>query len=122
MVRAGHFMMICDGRFRGLLGQLSGDRELQGLCMNSVQYLGGGKNIRPLPERNGPLAVIRMTALLEALGVSRTSVYGFMDPDSSQYVPDFPLPIRLGHGERSAMGWRLDELTDWINSRPRTRT
>ena len=60
-----------------------------------------------------------MRHVLSVLGVCRSTVYGYMTPDSSQYLPDFPQPVRLGLGERAAIGWHSDEFEDWVKSRPR---
>ena len=63
--------------------------------------------------------VLRMPELLAVLGISKSTIHNFRDVNSPHHAPDFPSPIRLGHGKRSAMGWRADELRTWIESRPR---
>lgn len=70
-------------------------------------------NTSPCPN------VVRLPELLAALGVSKSTIHNFRDVNSPHHAPDFPVPIRLGRGKRSAMGWRADELSAWIESRPR---
>ena len=63
--------------------------------------------------------ILRMPAVLNALGVCRSTVYNYLNPESDQFIHDFPTPVRLGLGERAAIGWHSDEFEDWVKSRPR---
>lgn len=62
--------------------------------------------------------ILRRQKVEEGLGVSRSTIYGWLNPQSSQYLPEFPKPIRLG---KSAVGWREDEILEFIESRSRCR-
>ncbi len=52
----------------------------------------------------------------EMLSISVPTIYRMIDPSSSSYVPDFPLPIKVG--ERN-LRFRSDEIFLWIKSRER---
>jgi prophage regulatory protein len=60
--------------------------------------------------------IIRPKELKSAVGIGRTLCYSKINPKSKFYDPTFPLPIKLG--ER-AVGWKLDELRAWLESRAR---
>lgn len=60
--------------------------------------------------------ILRQPMVRSLCGVSRSTVYGWLNPNSSQYQPDFPKPIRIG---KSAVGWREDEILQFIESRER---
>lgn len=53
--------------------------------------------------------IIRLPQLVEKTGISRAHVYALIGRG------EFPRPIRLG---RRAVGWREDEIEDWLDSRP----
>ena len=55
--------------------------------------------------------VLRLRQLLQALGISRSTVYLRIDPKSKYYDPVFPKPIRLG---AKAVGWVLSDVYDYI--------
>lgn len=63
--------------------------------------------------------ILRLRELCSLLGKCRSSVYSAMDPRSPHFDPEFPRPIRLGATERSAVGWRHDEIHAWVESRER---
>ncbi len=54
------------------------------------------------------LKILRMPAVLELTGLSRPTVERWVRAGR------FPAPLKLG--ER-AIGWRLDEIERWLNSR-----
>jgi prophage regulatory protein len=55
--------------------------------------------------------VIRLVALCAKLQVSKSTVYGWIDPKSNNYHPDFPLPVRLG---KSTIGWIESEVDAYL--------
>jgi len=55
------------------------------------------------------LKIIRLPVVLASTGVSRSHLYAQMQRG------DFPRPIRLG---RRAVGWRLEDVENWLASRP----
>jgi len=50
----------------------------------------------------------RRSSLEEMLGISRSTIYRMMN------VGEFPRPIKLG---RRAVGWREDEIEQWLRSK-----
>ena len=65
---------------------------------------------------NGRMAidrrVLRMPAVMERTGLSRASIYRLIRAD------DFPAAIRLCS---RAVGWRAEQIDEWIASRERAR-
>jgi prophage regulatory protein len=59
--------------------------------------------VPPTPAQ--PDKLIRIKAVCELSGLGKTSVY---------YIPDFPKRVVLS---RRAVGWRLSEVLQWIESR-----
>lgn len=53
--------------------------------------------------------IIRLPQLVEKTGISRAHVYALIGRG------EFPRPVRLG---RRAVGWREDEIEDWLDTRP----
>lgn len=58
-----------------------------------------------------PKAVIRLDKLLGLLGVSRSTVYLRINPESKYYDPMFPKSIRLG---AKSVGWILADVYAYI--------
>jgi prophage regulatory protein len=56
--------------------------------------------------------ILRLPAVLEATGKSRSSIYC----DIAEGL--FPAPVKLG---RRAVGWRIDDLNAWLCSRVSAR-
>lgn len=52
------------------------------------------------------------------LGVSRSARYTWQDPNSPQFDPTWPLPIRLS---ARSVGYPVAEVEAWLAARPRTR-
>ncbi|MGY3932854.1 phage transcriptional regulator AlpA [Aeromonas encheleia] len=59
--------------------------------------------------------VIRLKELSQLVGLSRSTIYDRMNPQSKRFDPTFPRPISLG---LASVGWSLSEVMDWIASRP----
>lgn len=58
--------------------------------------------------------VLRLPSVQACVGLSRSSVYAKLDPNSTSHDPTFPRPVRLG-GERSrAVGWLAADVEAWI--------
>ena len=53
--------------------------------------------------------VVRMRQLVTLVGLSRSTIYVLVSKGN------FPVPIRLGD---KAVGWRVNEIEEWIISRP----
>jgi prophage regulatory protein len=58
---------------------------------------------------NPHVLVVRMRQLTTMVGLSRSSIYVFVSKGL------FPQPIRLG---TKAVGWRVNEIEEWLNARP----
>lgn len=67
-----------------------------------------------LVDEDDPAAtrLIGMKEVMERLGVSRQTVYNYMDPESSSYIPNFPLP-RMLNGENK---WIESEFDAFVKS------
>ena len=59
--------------------------------------------------------ILRAEDVARVLGVSRMTLYRWCR------AGDFPPAIRLGGSTTRAVGWRRDEVENWIESRPRTK-
>lgn len=59
--------------------------------------------------------LIRLPAVCELVGLSKTSIYAAMAKDSGQ---GFPIPVRIGC---RAVAWREHEVLSWIESRAKTK-
>ncbi|MGE6287782.1 helix-turn-helix transcriptional regulator [Aeromonas media] len=57
--------------------------------------------------------ILRTPEVLELLGISRSSLYGKINPKAKQFDASFPRPLKLG---ASSIGWRLSSLMAWIES------
>ena len=57
--------------------------------------------------------LIRRTELQQIIGLSRSSIYDRMDPQSTRFDEDFPRPVKLG---KSAVGWLQTEVDDYVRN------
>ncbi len=57
--------------------------------------------------------IIRIKETTYITGISRSSIYDKLNPESKRHDPSFPKPVKLG---MSAIGWHLEEILVWINS------
>ncbi|EPO6707278.1 helix-turn-helix transcriptional regulator [Pseudomonas aeruginosa] len=64
------------------------------------------------------IKIIRIDKLSEMLSISRSCIYDWLNPRSPRHDPSFPKQIHLsGRGNGGAVGWRLDEIIIWLESR-----
>ncbi|EKQ6357292.1 AlpA family phage regulatory protein [Pseudomonas aeruginosa] len=69
-------------------------------------------------EKRPVVAVLRLRRVVERLGISRSTIYDWMNPKSPRYDSTFPLPIKLsGSSSRGAVGWLESDICWWIDSR-----
>ncbi|ATY82053.1 AlpA family phage regulatory protein [Aeromonas veronii] len=57
--------------------------------------------------------IIRMPELTRLIGLSRSTIYDRLNPESKRFDPTFPPPLKLG---RSAVGWHLGAVLEWIDA------
>jgi prophage regulatory protein len=58
--------------------------------------------------------ILRLPAVIETCGLSRSTIYEMLNPKSRRYKPDFPKPIKLSS---SSVGWFQHELNAWLLSK-----
>ncbi|MGQ0730486.1 helix-turn-helix transcriptional regulator [Acidovorax sp.] len=60
---------------------------------------------------------INIRAVAALMGLSRSSIYDFLNPKSGRYKPDFPRSFRYSNGDRGAVRWNKAEVLAWIDRR-----
>lgn len=53
----------------------------------------------------------RPNDLYDSKGIARGTAYAKLNPNSPQYDPTFPIPVRIGP---RSVGWIESEIDDWI--------
>ena len=61
-----------------------------------------------------PVRVIRRKELQEMIGVSRSTIYDWLNPKSPRFDKEFPKPFKLG---AISVGWLLYDVCEWIQGR-----
>lgn len=61
--------------------------------------------------------IIRTKDLVAMLGVSRSTVYNWLDHKSKHHRPEFPRPIKIG---KAAIGWLEADLVRFVQHLERT--
>jgi prophage regulatory protein len=70
-----------------------------------------------MAQENSSTKVLRLKQVQEKIGLSRSTIYERINPNSSRYDPSFPKPIKLNkHAVSSigAVGWLEAELDKWL--------
>lgn len=62
------------------------------------------------------LRIIRINELQRLIGLSRSTIYDRLNPQSKRYDPSFPKPVKIGASASAAVGWRLDGVMLWIDT------
>lgn len=65
-------------------------------------------------EQSKDLKILRLPAVTDISGLSRSTIYEKLNPKSRRYDPTFPTPIKIGV---SAVGWLQHELNEWLISK-----
>ncbi|EAQ5909991.1 AlpA family phage regulatory protein [Salmonella enterica] len=60
------------------------------------------------------MRVLRLPAVMEKLGIARSTIYDWINPESPRYDPTFPRQILLG---KKSVGWLESELDQWLLQR-----
>ncbi|WP_420614238.1 helix-turn-helix transcriptional regulator [Candidatus Spongiisocius sp.] len=63
----------------------------------------------PMTQHSRSRRIVRLPEVMEITGLSRTTIWR-RERDGS-----FPPPIRLGGEHTRAMGWREQDIYDWID-------
>ena len=63
---------------------------------------------------SNPVRILRINGVMTMLGISRSTIYDWMDVDSKRYDATFPKSIKLG---KSSVGWIEGQLIEWVRSR-----
>jgi len=63
-----------------------------------------------VPNKKAEIEIQRMKKVTKRTSLCRAEIYNKVSRG------EFPLPVKIG---RRAIGWRSDEITKWILSRPR---
>lgn len=65
--------------------------------------------------------VLRLRVVCLRIGISRSTLYTWLDPNSKYYDPTFPRRIRLTGRKGGAIGFLESELELWVKSRADAR-
>lgn len=95
--------------------------EGHSICLTFVRraYAVKGKAVNTQVDGEcRPDSVLRMRKVVDRLGISRSTIYDWMNPKSPRYDSTFPLPIKLsGKCSHGAVGWLESDIIFWIQSR-----
>lgn len=58
--------------------------------------------------------IIRKTALLKKLGISKSTLYNWLSPKSVYHDPSFPQPFKIGH---CCIGFDEADVDTWLESK-----
>ena len=70
--------------------------------------------LNPSPK----IVILRLTRLMERIGLGRSSVYALMDSKSPHYDPSFPRRLKIS---AHAVGWIEAEVDTWLEARVEAR-
>ncbi|RDZ27452.1 helix-turn-helix transcriptional regulator [Lysobacter silvisoli] len=59
---------------------------------------------------------IRLPEVLDMLGISKSTLYGRLDPASRSYDPRMPKPFKLGNSDRSPTVWWNTDIKTFLES------
>lgn len=57
------------------------------------------------------IKVLRLIHLMQKIGVSRSTIYDWLNPKSPRYDANFPKQLRLG---KQTVGWLESEIDEWL--------
>lgn len=76
--------------------------------------------VEELEAIDKPLRILRKKALLEKLGISRSTLHDWLDCSSPRFCPELPRAISLSATGRGAVGWLEDEIDQWLITKAQT--
>ncbi|WP_350307192.1 helix-turn-helix transcriptional regulator [Photorhabdus viridis] len=60
------------------------------------------------------LRILRLKDVIKKMGISRSTIYDWLNPKSPRYDETFPKQKRLG---RQSVGWLESDLDEWLTQR-----
>ncbi|MGX4744621.1 helix-turn-helix transcriptional regulator [Providencia rettgeri] len=57
------------------------------------------------------IKVLRIRTVMAKIGISRSTIYDWLNPKSKRYDPTFPKPRQLG---KQSVGWLETDLDKWL--------
>jgi prophage regulatory protein len=57
------------------------------------------------------LRILRLKDVIKKMGISRSTIYDWLNPKSPRYDETFPKQKRLG---RQSVGWLESDLNEWL--------
>ncbi len=58
--------------------------------------------------------MLRIKELAKLIGISRATIYDWINPKSPRYDPTFPKQVKLG---KKSVRWFLHEIEAWLKNR-----
>ncbi|EPB6466488.1 AlpA family transcriptional regulator [Cronobacter dublinensis] len=58
--------------------------------------------------------ILRLPAVIHKTGISRATIYDWLNPRSPRYDPTFPKKRKLG---KQSVGWLESEIDEWLSHR-----
>ncbi|MEQ5680869.1 AlpA family phage regulatory protein [Providencia rettgeri] len=60
------------------------------------------------------IKILRIPAVIDKIGVKRSTIYDWLNPKSKRYAPTFPKQLKLG---KQSVGWLESTLDEWLLQR-----
>ncbi len=57
------------------------------------------------------IKILRIRTVMAKIGISRSTIYDWLNPKSKRYDPTFPKPRQLG---KQSVGWLETDLDKWL--------
>ncbi len=61
-----------------------------------------------------PNRFIRVKEVLDRIGIGRSTLYDWLNPQSPRFDSKFPKPIKIG---ANAVAWLESDINEWINEK-----
>jgi len=68
---------------------------------------------------NNTIKVLRIKDLINKIGIGRSTIYDWLNPQSPRFNATFPRPMKIG---LSAIGWLEHEVDAWITAQATLRS
>ncbi|HHR6443367.1 TPA: AlpA family phage regulatory protein [Providencia alcalifaciens] len=57
------------------------------------------------------MKILRIRVVMDKIGISRSTIYDWLNPNSKRYDPTFPKQRRLG---KQSIGWMEADIDEWL--------